>query len=269
MIKPSYIAAEMSDDFEEAIRLGVQAGVHTVSIRSNVWGQKLENLSKSDVKRMKDILKKYEVKTSVVLSPVGKCSIEVPKDIKKHIEIFHKTVELAHVFDTDLIRVFPFRRSGYEEYEPSHLDEYLSRIVEQLMPIVKIAKSEGIVLCFECVGSTLARTGQEIRRVLDALGNSPILRVIWEIDVASKAGELPSDGYQFVRGLVKDVHVKPNSDKLIDPVAASSDSYENALKLLLADGYDGTATIEHWSGAEGTLDGIGQLKELLYNMSSM
>ena len=263
MVEPSYITSEMSDDFEQAIRLGAEAGIHTVGLRSKAWGQNLEDMSDQDIHRMTDVLSNYGVRVGAILSPVGKCDIEDSVEVEEHMKIFQRTVELADIFDTHLVRTFPFRRSGYQEYEPSHLDEYVDLIVERLMPAVKLAESEGVVMCFECVGSTLAQTSQEIRRVIDALDNSPAVGVVWEIDVACKAGELPAEGYPFVKGLVRDVHIKPNPDYLIDLVGTSTATYENAFQLLLADGYEGPATIEHWGTQERTLSGIRQLQTLL------
>ncbi len=49
----------------------------------------------------------------------------------------------------------------------------------------------------------------------------------------------------------------------MDPLDAVEGTYEDAFRLLAADGYDGLATIEHWKGQEGTLRGIAQLKQLL------
>jgi sugar phosphate isomerase/epimerase len=87
--------------------------------------------------------------------------------------------------------------------------------------------------------------------------------VIWEIDVACKDGEVPSEGYPHVRGLIREVHVKPNPNHFTDPADGDMDVYERAFRLLAEDGYDGLATIEHWKSKEGTLEGIHWLKELL------
>lgn len=263
MIEPTFITAEMSNDFEEAVDLGVEAGISTVAIRSNIWGKSVVEITNDDVSQMKEILSKYEVRIGEILSPVGKCNIEDAAQVEQHLEIFRRMVQLAHLFDNKLIRIFPFRRPNFEEYESSHLDEYLELIVERLTPIVEIAEVEGVTVCLEFVGSTLAKTAQEIRRVVDALDKPISVGVVWEIDVAYKAGELPSEGYKFVKGLVRDVHLKPNPDNLIEPIGDSKESYEDAFRNLLADDYDGLATIEHWDSKEGTLNGIRQLKEML------
>ena len=263
MMEISYINAEMSRDFEESIRLGAEAGAHTVDLRGNIWGNNIEKISDEDVKRIKEVLSQYDMRVGMLLPPVGKCDIENPEDVQKHTDIFRKMTKLAHELDTNLIRTFPFRRPGYEEYEPSHLDEYLPRIVEHFAPIVEIAAGEGVIACLECVGSTLARSAQDIRRVIDALGNPSAVSVIWEIDVACKDGEVPSEGYPHVRGLIREVHVKPNPDHFTDPDDGHMDAYERAFRLLAADSYHGLATIEHWESKEGTLEGIHWLKELL------
>jgi len=263
MIEPCYITAEMSRDFDQAVRLGVEAGVGTVQLRSNLWGRSVEDITDEDVSRVKGVLAKYGARVGIIFSPFGKCNIEDPMQIERHIQIFSRMIELAHAFDTRLIRTFPFRRPGYEEYELSHLDEYLPLIVDKLTPAVRRAEAEDVVMCFEGVGSTLARSARELRQVVDALGDSPAVALVWEIDVGWRAGELPSEGYPFVKGYVRDVHVKPNPDHLIDPVGTSTDTYEDAFRALLADGYDGFATIEHWGSTEGTLSGIRQLKALL------
>jgi len=263
MIEPCFITIEMSEDFEEAIRLGAEAGVWTVHLRSGLWGRNVEQITQTDVGYMKDILATYGVRVGVILSPFGKCNIEDADEVQRHMEILARMIELAHSFDTCLVRTFTFRRPEYEEYEPSRLDEYLPKIVETLSPAVKMAEAEDIVMCFETVGSTLARSAQEARRVVDALDSSPAVALIWEIDVAWRAGELPSQGYPYVRGYVQDVHIKANPDRLIDPVGTSSDTYEDAFRALLADGYNGFATIEHWGSAEGTLRGIQQLNSIL------
>jgi hypothetical protein len=54
MIKPGYITAEMSKHFEEAIRLGVEGGVHTVGIRSDIFGWSVVDITDDDVGRMKE-----------------------------------------------------------------------------------------------------------------------------------------------------------------------------------------------------------------------
>jgi sugar phosphate isomerase/epimerase len=259
----SYIIPEMAENFEDAIRIGADAGVSTVAIRSKVLGRNLEDLTDEEIARMKEILDRHGVRVGEVLTPVGKCDIEDASAIAEHMKILHRSVRLAQALGTVNVHVFPFRRAGYTEYEPSHLDGHMEQIVDNLRPMVQIPKAAGVILCFECVGSTLARTSQEIRRVIDALGHPESVAVIWEIDVGAKDGESVEEGYPHIRGMIRDIHVKSNTDGHLDPIDNGMGTYRKAFQLLAVDGYDGLATIEHWKGQENTLRGIHELKALI------
>ncbi|NPV08938.1 MAG: sugar phosphate isomerase/epimerase [Anaerolineae bacterium] len=260
MTELAYIAPEMADDFEESVRLGVEAGARSVALRSRLWGKNLEDLSAADVDRMKAILAQHGASVSAVYSAVGKCSVEDPQEVARNVASLPRMIELAHTFGTDLIRVFPFQRKGVVEYEPSRLDEHLDLVVDRCAPLVRRAEAEGVVLCLEAVGSTLARTAQELRHVLQALGDSPAAGIVWEIDVAWRAGEPPRQGYGYARGITRDVHVKPNPEL---PLAGAGETYETAIRALLADGYQGPLTVEHWRGADNTMSALRQLGALL------
>jgi len=260
MIDLAYIAYEISEDFEEAVRLGAEAGVHCLALRSHIWGTKLEKLTDDEVNRAKEVLARYDSKVSAIYSAVGKCNIKDPSAVEENGASLSPIIGVAKAFGTRLVRVFPYQRPNVVEYESSHLDEYLSLISERWLPLIEQAEREGVVLCFEGVGSTLARSARDMRRVVDALGRSPSLGVIWEIDVAWRDGEPPSRGYPLIKSLIHDVHVKPNPEL---PLAGLGESYEQALNNLLQDGYDGPVTVEHWKTTEAALSALGELKAIL------
>ena len=263
MIELAYIAPEMAEEFQDAVRFGAEAGARSLALRSRIWGKDLEELSAADIGRMKDILSAYGARVSAVYSGIGKCDIEDEGVVRSNVASWPSIAELAHAFDTALVRVFPFQRPGVVEYEPSRLGQDLGLIVERCTPLVRQAESEGLVLCFEAVGSTLARTARELKQVVEALGKSPAVGIIWEIDVAWRAGESPTEGYQFARGITRDVHVKPNAEL---PLAGDGDTYQTAFRSLLADRYDGPATVEHWRGTENTVAALRELKGLLQQL---
>ena len=115
MIDVCYFADEVSKtDFEEAIKLGVEAGANTIEIRGGVWGSlsKLKHdvteIDADDVKRVQDVLGAYNVRVASVGSPFGKCSIDDPQEYEQHRRHFDRMVTLAHAFDTQVIRGFTF-----------------------------------------------------------------------------------------------------------------------------------------------------------------
>ena len=253
----SYICAEMSEDFERAVRLGAEAGASVVSLRSKIFGKGIEDLTQPEVGLARDILADQDMRAGMVLSPVGKCDIEDEALISAQGDILQRTIAVAHGLGTKTIRVFPFRPPDPVPYGDSRLREYGDRIVECWTPWLDMAAEAGVELCFEWVGTTLALTCAEIRQVIDALGSPDHVGVIWEIDVSAQAGESPEAGYPHIRDLIRDVHVKRFGE------GATRDEYASAFRLLQKDGYEGPLTVEHWGAEEETLEGIAEVQKLI------
>ena len=270
MIDVCFFADEVSrDDFEEAIKLGVEAGANTVEVRGGVWGKHVTEIDDDDVKRAQDVLSKYNVSVASIGSPFGKCSIDNPEEYERHLRHFDRMVELAHEFDTQIIRGFAFWNPNRKMKESSRPDinDYIDLIVEKLSPVVPIAESANVTLSFENEDATLAGTCEETRTVIDALGNSPALTSCWDVNNGLHCGENPlPDGYSFIKGLVRHVHVKPNREKNLDPIRDTNLTYEQLLKTLIDDGFTGAASIEHWGNPEQMLDGIRQLRSVVDNL---
>ena len=213
----SYISAEMSDDFERAVRLGAEAGSSVVALRAKVFDKAFEDLAEDEMDRVRRILADNDMRPGMVLSPVGKIDIEDDALISAQSDILQRTIAVARGLGTRTIRVFPFRPPDAVPYGESRLREYGERIVECWTPWLEMAAEAGIELCFEWVGTTLAVTCVQIRQVIDALGSPDHVGVIWEIDVSAQAGESPDLGYPHIRDLIRDVHIKrciPSSRRL-------------------------------------------------------
>ena len=109
MIDVCFFADEVSKtDFEEAVKLGVEAGANTVEIRGGVWGKHVTEIDDNDVQRVQDVLSAYNVRVASIGSPFGKCSIDDPQEYDQHRKHFDRMVTLAHAFDTQVIRGFTF-----------------------------------------------------------------------------------------------------------------------------------------------------------------
>jgi len=98
MIRLCYITGEMSDDFEEALKLGAEAGVDTVQLRMGLFGKGIDQLDEDDIVRVKDTLDKYGMRVGMLLPPFAKCNIEEAETVAEHHKIFVRTVEIAHEF---------------------------------------------------------------------------------------------------------------------------------------------------------------------------
>ena len=264
MIETCVFADEVSKDFDGAVRLSVEAGATAIELRGGIWGKRVQDADDDDIARMRDVLAKYGARVGVIGSPVGKCSHEDEAEYERHVRFFENVVKVAHAFDVTVIRGFAFWNPLREERRRPDLDEYLPLIAHRFGPIVKRAEEEGLIYALETEGSTMTGTLAETRKIIDALGGGPAVASCWDVNNGYRCGEPPlPDGYAQVRGLVRHVHVKPNAGKNIDTVADSATTYEEVLRTLIADGYTGCASIEHWGSPELMLEGVRQLRLLL------
>ena len=91
-------------------------------------------------------------------------------------------------------------------------------------------------ICMEVNGGTIGATEAHTRQVIDARS----------IDSGSHFGQPPSQGYQHLKGLIRDVHVKANAQVELDPIWDTGETHADVVRCLAEDGYEGMMTIEHW-----------------------
>lgn len=270
MIKKCIFADEVSGNFDEAVKQCKEAGVDFIEVRGGLWGKNVTNATDDDIKRMKDVLAEYDVKIGIIGSPFGKCSFE-KEEYESHIKMFSRMIELAHIFETDLIRMFAFWVPKELRHIPRHelkVIDYLNEIAPRLKPAAKIAESEGIILALETEDSTLVGNCAEARAVIDAV-ESDAMKVCWDVNNAQHVKENPyPEGYSYIKGLVRHVHVKPNAEKNIDTIGTSNVSYAKILQALIDDGYNGYASIEHWGTPELMLKGVKELDKVLKTLKT-
>ncbi|MBM3499553.1 MAG: TIM barrel protein [Armatimonadetes bacterium] len=268
MIEACIFADEVSQEFDQAVRLSVAAGARCIELRGGIWGRAVQNCTDEDVARMQHVLAEEGARVAVLGSPVGKCHLGNEEEHATHLRWFDRMCELAHAFETRVIRGFAFWNPTQEDRIRPNLEEYLPRIAERLGPIVAKAERENLLYCFETEGSTMTGTCGEIATVIEALGGSPSLGAAWDVNNGWGCGELPyPDGYAAIRGRVRHLHVKPNAQKNLETVADTSLSYAEILRVLKADGYAGCASIEHWGSPELMLEGVRQLAPLLTHLA--
>ncbi|MCZ6679181.1 MAG: sugar phosphate isomerase/epimerase [Candidatus Poribacteria bacterium] len=269
MMDVCFFADEVSKDFAEAVKLGVEAGANAVEVRGGIWGKTVTTIDDDDVKRMQDVLAKHGARVASIGSPFGKCHHDQQAEYEQHLRYFDRMVELAHAFDTRVIRGFAFWNPARAKDVPRpNIAEYLDTIVKKLSPVIPIAEREGVTLSLENEGATLIGTCQEARTVIDALGNSSALTVCWDVMNGLGCGETPyPDGYAQIKGLVTHLHVKPNKHQTLNPVGSTHLTYEDLFRAVLADGFQGAASIEHWGTPELMLKGVRELRAAIDGMS--
>jgi sugar phosphate isomerase/epimerase len=264
----AYFADEVDkEDFDEAVRLGVEAGATGIELRGGIWGKRVQEIDDDEVKRVQDVLTKYGVKVISVGSPVGKCAHDNAQELAGHQKMFERMVDLAKAFDTTVIRGFalwnPNRKDGDRVNRPG-VANYLDIIVPFLEPIVKLAAQEGVTFSLENEGATVAGSCAEALEVANALGDTPGFSFCWDVNNGIGCGERAfPEGYDLIKGRMSHLHIKPNADNELNPIRESDMQYADLLKKVLADGYTGAVSIEHWGTPELMLKGVRLVRSVL------
>ncbi len=258
VLRASVFTDEISQDWEEVVRTVAEAGLGYVDIR-DTWGKSCAYLDKSDWQKMAEVMKRYNVRMGAIQSPFGKCNIE-EEDYKKHLAFLPNLIEQAHFFGTNVIRIFPFWQTDQQPARlRANLPAMLPRIVEQLRRATTLAEQEGVYLALEPEHTTYSGTPTEIRMIIDAV-KSPALRVAWDANNCWLPDEpIFPDGYEKVRGLVVNVHVKERAvppgkeegQRVRAMLGTGVMPWPQIISTLKADGYGGVYTIETHFGAKG------------------
>lgn len=264
VIPTCFFTDEVSPDIEQSCLAGRAAGAQAVELRSAIYGKRIDQLTADELADLAAVLRRHDLATACIASSFGKCELDDDAEWREHQDILCGSIRAAHALGSDVIRVFPFWTPGRRDHPRPGIEAYLDRIAARLGWAVRLAEAEAVTLCFETEAATHSGSCREVRAVLEALGPSPALAVAWDANNAWYAdAEEPLQGYERIRGRVRHLHVKPNAAGNIDTVDSSAVSYRQVLAAMLADGYAGAASIEHWGSPEAMLAGIGQLRRLL------
>jgi L-ribulose-5-phosphate 3-epimerase len=283
--KLGVITDEISEDFDEALAFLSAQSLGYCELRE-MWNKNLMNLSPEELERVKHSIQKHHLRVSDIASPLFKYNLpEMPARPDEKRDIFHATftdqdtddllrraADLAHFFDTQLIRIFSYSRVEEPEKAYPHVRDRLARAAD-------VAAKHGVMLVLENEHTCNVGTGRELGRLVKEI-NSPHLRGLWDPGNATQLGEVPyPDGYREVRGIFAHMHVKdvkkdPATGKLFwAPVGGGMIDYLGQFKALRHDEYNGTMSLEtHYRRPDGnrlesTRESLQGLLKLLHEVA--
>lgn len=268
-MKLAVITDEISQDLERALQVMQEYGVKGAELRG-LWNVNIADIDDATARRAKKLIEAYGVQVCSIASPFYKCDLfegeaevkgpmhlATPRDLSEQMDVLHRCIDLAHFFETPIIRVFSFWKRG--ELTP----EIEQRIVDAFAEPVQLAEREEVTLVLENEHSCYLGTGAEVARVVQAVG-SPHLRVCWDPGNALCAGETPyPDGYLAVREQIAHMHVK---DGIIEGgqvrfviVGEGAIDYAGQFDALRQDGYTGWVSLETHARIDGDAERASRL----------
>ena len=246
------ISDEWSQDFEASLKGMKVFGLRWVEIRT-LWDIYNTETTREQLRRMKDLLEKYEFEVSVLDTALYKCTLpgtqpvaaeKDPYPYSGQMDLLKRAMERAHVLATSTLRVFAFWRVA----KPTEL---FPRIAEELSKAAEVAGREGFRLVLENESICNVATGAEQARMME-LVPAHNFGMNWDIGNGYWQGETSfPDGYALLpKERIWHMHLKDvrceagykNCNTAI--VGTGLVNLAGQLRALVRDGYDGTLSLE-------------------------
>ena len=187
---------------EEQMTMMRALGMSYYTIRFIDVGQGVKNvmeLSDEEIGKLKEMHGAFGINVSSIGSPLGKVKLldqedgtenrYVPFDeyLDKDVQ---RAIDLAHVFDTKLIR-------GFSYYHPHGDDpwKYLDRAAEQLKKIVEKCAAAGIVYGLEVESSLIGGDGDTLIGLYERIGSDHTC-IIEDVGNMEGMGHSPDSAYE-------------------------------------------------------------------------
>jgi sugar phosphate isomerase/epimerase len=194
---------------EEQLTLTRGLGLSYYSLRFVDVGEGVKNvmqLSDSEVGRLQQLHRDFEVRVSSIASPIGKVKLLDVDDgthnryvpFERYLrEEVARAIELAQAFETKLIRGFSF-------YAPAEDDpwEHLPRAAEQLRAIAEACAKADVIYGLEVEANLVGRNGELERALWDQVRH-PNMGLIFD------GGNLVCQGYDAGATFAQYAKMKP------------------------------------------------------------
>jgi len=202
MYKTAVITDEISQDIRVAARLAKQYGLDGLEIRS-VNERNPFQMTRDDVKLVKDAANDYGFEICCVASPLFKCSIDDEAVVKAHVEAFRRTLDNMACWDTKLIRGFGFFNLGDG-------GKRVQEAADKYEPIIRAAQDAGVTVVLESEPSVYTANIASLIRFLK-LVDTPCMQGLFDPgnEIVDHTAPPPYPmGYDALLPYMRHVHVK-------------------------------------------------------------
>ncbi len=252
VFKLGVISDELSRDFEQALSIMKKYGLSWVEIR-NVWGTYNTEASPAQIQNLKDLLKKYEFKVSVLDTALYKCALPGTTPVVNQkdaypysgqMDLLKRAMERAQALGTDKLRVFAFWRVADPE-------QHFPRIAEELSKAAEVARGGGMRLLLEDEGSCNVATGHELAHTLKLVpaanlgANWDVGNPTWHGEISFPDGYAALDKQRIWHMHLKDVRCDPDHEHCKTAIVGTGQvNLLGQFRALAKDKYQGTMSLE-------------------------
>ena len=268
MLKFGLSIPRQGEDFDRVLDSADELELKYIDLRS-IGDKNVVDLSDSEVQEIRNLVKKHGAKVCSI-SPFlffrlplteGDDEVTIRGSYSEHLNMLNRALELAGVFDTNIIRCFSFETEFLFSpcsYKGLPFDIW-GKIIERLQKATRIAEAAGVILALEnCYWCNLG-TGLLVAKAIDEIG-SKNLRLWWDpANSVMASGENPyPDEYEQVKDYIVSIDMK---DEIIDKrynywshVAMGQGNklnWPDIFQALIRDNYQGVILLESTYIPEG------------------
>lgn len=229
---------EISPHLDEQIRVLLANDVKHLEFRS-MEGRVIIDYPLSDIKMAYQKLSDAGVSVSAVGSPIGKIAID--DDFAPHLDRFKKTIDVAHILETQYIRMFSF-------YIPENQSpiRYRDDVLQRWLSFVDAAKDSGLTLLHENEKGIYGDTAERCLDLLESLNCKYVKAIFDPANFVQCKVETFPHAYNLLRKYVVYLHIKDArySDHGVTPAGQGDGKLPEILAELAKSGFHGFASIE-------------------------
>jgi sugar phosphate isomerase/epimerase len=177
-------------------------GLQYYTIRFIDVGEGVKNvmkLSKAEIQKVRQLQNEYGLNVSSIGSPIGKVKLEDVEDGTKNVYIpfkkyleqdVKKACEIAHAFETKLIRGFSF-------YHPKGTDpkDHLPKVVDQLGQIAEVCHRSDLTFGLEIEANLVGQDGHTLSEIYRQV-NHPAMVLIFDAANVIVQGYTPAELFE-------------------------------------------------------------------------
>ncbi|MBN2590658.1 MAG: sugar phosphate isomerase/epimerase [Sedimentisphaerales bacterium] len=241
MAKLSSFADEVTEDFYGQVEYLASEQISYIEPRF-INKKNIMDLTKSELKEARKMLREFGTKVSAIGSPIGKIKLDEP--FEPHLDKFKHAIDLAILFETPYIRMF-----SYYPPEGKVIEDYRSEVLDRLAAQADILSGTEVTMVHENEAGIYGHTAQNCVDIIESIG-SPKIRLAYDpanFVWGEKITNNIESCFSIMKPYVVHVHIKDwkLGSKDTGSIPGQGDAQiKELLEELVTMKYDGCLTME-------------------------
>jgi sugar phosphate isomerase/epimerase len=243
----SAFADEIAADVDVQLAVLQRHGIGHVDLR-DVGGCNVVELDDRQALSLHEALCEHGLSVATMASAIGKEPADADEaGLQRRMR---RAAAVAHLLETDLLRVFAFQ-------PPADGADWRESSLQSLGLLASCARVEGVTLLLENAAGTRAASIEHEVDLLAALADDHVCAA-FDPAGALECGETPyPDGYARLKPWIRQVHVKDlDQDGFVVPAGFGAADWPGLVDALREDGYGGLVSLEPHLARAGAAGGF-------------